>query len=100
MQYEPSGKPEGEAREKVLAGKTFVFTGRISIPREEAKRKVEQLGGRVSSSVTKKTDYVVAGEEPGSKLEKAHKLGVKVIDEEEFMKMLKGADISVGVYWY
>ena len=97
VRYEPGGKPEGEAREKVLAGKTFVFTGRISIPREEAKRKVEQLGGRVSSSVTKKTDYVVAGEEPGSKLEKAHKLGVKVIDEEEFMKMLKGADISVGV---
>ena len=96
MRYEPGGKPEGEAREKVLAGKTFVFTGRISIPREEAKRKVEQLGGRVSSSVTKKTDYVVAGEEPGSKLEKAHKLGVKVIDEEEFMKMLKGADISVS----
>jgi len=96
VRYEPGRKPEGEAREKVLAGKTFVFTGRISIPREEAKRKVEQLGGRVSSSVTKKTDYVVAGEEPGSKLEKAHKLGVKVIDEEEFMKMLKGADISVG----
>ena len=94
VRYEPGGKPEGEAR--VLAGKTFVFTGRISIPREEAKRKVEQLGGRVSSSVTKKTDYVVAGEEPGSKLEKAHKLGVKVIDEEEFMKMLKGAGISVG----
>ncbi len=96
VRYEPGGKPEGEARKKVLAGKTFVFTGRISIPREEAKRKVEQLGGRVSSSVTKKTDYVVAGEEPGSKLEKAHKLGVKVIGEEEFMKMLKGADISVS----
>ncbi len=88
VRYEKEKKPE--VGEEVLAGKTFVFTGRISIPREEAKRKVEQLGGRVSSSVTKKTDYVVAGEEPGSKLEKAHKLGVKIIDEEEFMKMVKG----------
>ncbi|MHC1635660.1 MAG: BRCT domain-containing protein, partial [Candidatus Methanospirareceae archaeon] len=62
--------------------------GRISIPREEAKKLVEKLGGRVASSVSKKTDYVVAGEEAGSKLEKAKKLGVKIINEEEFMKMV------------
>ncbi len=76
-------------KEKPLAGKIFVFTGRISIPRDEAKRKVEQLGGRVTSSVTKKTDYVVAGEEAGSKLRRAQQLGVKIIGEEEFMAMVK-----------
>ncbi len=82
VRYEPA-----EEGEKTLAGKTFVFTGRISIPREEAKMLVEQLGGRVSSSVSKKTDYVVAGEDPGSKLAKAQQLGVKIIDEDEFMAL-------------
>jgi len=79
-----------EAVRKVLEGKTFVFTGRISMPREEAKSIVERFGGRVASSVSKRTDYVVAGEEAGSKLERAEKLGVKVIDEEEFREMVKG----------
>ena len=79
-----------ETVRKVLEGKTFVFTGRISMPREEAKSIVERFGGRVASSVSKRTDYVVAGEEAGSKLERAEKLGVKVIDEEEFREMVKG----------
>jgi DNA ligase (NAD+) len=59
------------------------------MPREEAKTIVERLGGKVASSVSKKTDYVVAGEEAGSKLEKAEKLGVKTIDEAEFMEMIR-----------
>ncbi len=74
---------------KVLEGQTFVFTGRISMPREEANSLVERLGGKVALSVSKKTDYVVAGEEAGSKLEKAEKLGVKIIDEAEFMEIIR-----------
>jgi DNA ligase (NAD+) len=76
------------AAEAKLEGQTFVFTGRISMPREEAKSIVERLGGKVASSVSKKTDYVVAGEEAGSKLEKAEKLGVKIIDEAKFVVMV------------
>ncbi len=70
-------------------GKTFVLTGTLEkYKREEAKEIIENLGGKVSSSVSKKTDYVLAGEEAGSKLDKAKELGVKVIDENEFEKML------------
>jgi DNA ligase (NAD+) len=73
-----------------LKGKIFVLTGTLSsFTREEASEKIESLGGKVSSSVSKKTDYVVAGEEAGSKLEKAEKLGVKVIDESAFLQLLK-----------
>ncbi|HWM24888.1 MAG TPA: NAD-dependent DNA ligase LigA [Chthoniobacterales bacterium] len=72
-----------------LAGKTFVLTGTLpSMTRDEATEKIEGLGGHVTSSVSKKTDYVLAGEEAGSKLEKAKKLGVRVVDEAEFRKML------------
>ncbi len=71
-----------------FAGKTFVLTGTLpNLKREEAAAKIEALGGRVSGSVSKKTDYVVAGEDAGSKLDKAQKLGVKVIDEKEFLKL-------------
>jgi DNA ligase (NAD+) len=71
-----------------FAGKTFVLTGALpTLTREEASAKIEALGGKVSSSVSKKTDYVLAGEEAGSKLEKAQKFGVKIIDEAEFVKM-------------
>jgi DNA ligase (NAD+) len=72
-----------------LAGKLFVLTGTLpNLKREEAAAKIEAAGGKVSGSVSKKTDYVVAGEEAGSKLEKAQKLGVKIIDEAEFRRML------------
>jgi DNA ligase (NAD+) len=71
-----------------FAGKTFVLTGTLpTLTREAASAKIEALGGKVSSSVSKKTDYVLAGTEAGSKLEKAQKLGVKIIDEAEFLKM-------------
>jgi len=72
-----------------LAGKTFVLTGTLpSMTREEATAKIEALGGHVSGSVSKRTDYVLAGSEAGSKLDKAKNLGVKIIDEAEFRKML------------
>ena len=72
-----------------LTGKTFVLTGTMpNLKREEAAAKIEAAGGKVSGSVSKKTDFVVAGEEAGSKLDKANALGIKVIDEAEFLKML------------
>lgn len=72
-----------------FSGLTFVLTGTLSgMSRELAKEKILKLGGKVSGSVSKNTSYVLAGENPGSKLEEAEKLGVKVIKEEEFLKML------------
>ncbi|HWD92714.1 MAG TPA: NAD-dependent DNA ligase LigA [Verrucomicrobiae bacterium] len=72
-----------------FAGKIFVLTGTLpNLKREEAAAKVEAAGGKVSGSVSKKTDFVVAGEEAGSKLDKAAALGIKVIDEAEFLRML------------
>ncbi|WP_449240829.1 NAD-dependent DNA ligase LigA [Desulfoscipio gibsoniae] len=73
-----------------LKGKTLVLTGTLAVlKRDEAKELVEQAGGKVSSSVSKKTDYVVAGENPGSKYEKAVKLNVPVLDEQEFLALIK-----------
>lgn len=70
-------------------GRTFVLTGTLpTMSRDEAKQKIETLGGRVSGSVSKKTDFVVAGEDAGSKLDKARELGVRIVDAEEFARML------------
>ena len=72
------------------SGKTFVLTGTLSkYTRDEASSIIEKFGGKTSSSVSKKTDYVLAGEEAGSKLTKAESLGVTIISEEEFEEMIK-----------
>ena len=72
-----------------FAGLAFVLTGTIAgMTRDEAEQKIRELGGKISSSVGKKTDYVVVGENPGSKLDKARELGVKVLDEKVFMEMV------------
>ena len=78
-----------EAKDLRFAGKTFVLTGTLpTYTRAEAGKMIEDRGGKVSSSVSKKTSFVLAGEEAGSKLTKAQKLGVPVISEEEFLSML------------
>jgi DNA ligase (NAD+) len=77
------------ARDERFAGKQFVLTGALpGMTRDEARALIEAGGGRVTSTVSKKTDFVLAGGEPGSKLDKANQLGVRVIDEAEFKKML------------
>jgi len=71
-----------------LAGKTFVLTGTLTLPRDQVKKKIEDAGGRVSGSVSKKTDYIVAGTDAGSKLDKARELGVSVIGEKDLDDLL------------
>jgi len=72
-----------------FTGFTFVLTGTLSImSRELAKEKIINLGGKVSSSVSKNTSYILVGDEPGSKFTEGQKLGIKIIDEAEFLKMI------------
>lgn len=80
---------EEEKKPSPLKGLTFVITGTLPKPREEVKEMIEKAGGKVSSSVSKNTDYLLVGEEPGSKLAKAQALGVKTLSYEEFLKMLE-----------
>jgi len=80
---------EGSHAPQIFAGKIFVLTGTLpTISREQAKSLIKERGGKVSSSVSKKTDYVLAGADPGTKLDEAEKLGVKTIGEEELLKMV------------
>ena len=76
-----------EILDRRFAGKTFVFTGTMEHPRKEIQALAERLGGKTSDSVSKKTAYVVAGEDPGSKLQKARELGIPVLTEAEFLAM-------------
>ncbi|MBI4589400.1 MAG: NAD-dependent DNA ligase LigA, partial [Candidatus Rokubacteria bacterium] len=72
-----------------LAGKTFVLTGGLrATTRDEAKDLIIKLGGRVTGSVSKKTDYVVVGEDPGSKADDAKRLGIRTLDEDEFLRLV------------
>ncbi|MCR5346778.1 MAG: NAD-dependent DNA ligase LigA [Fretibacterium sp.] len=88
-----SDKKDIRPENDVLRGKSFVFTGELSsMKRSEAETKVKTFGGSVSSSVSAKTSYLVAGDRGGSKLKKAEQLGVSVISEEEFLKMLDFSD--------
>ncbi|SAL10169.1 DNA ligase [Caballeronia sordidicola] len=87
----PEGPPAPKAPQGVLAGKTIVLTGTLpTLSREDAKEMLEAAGAKVAGSVSKKTDYVVAGAEAGSKLVKAEELGVPVLDEDGMRKLLEG----------
>lgn len=92
MRLEEAGfkiEEPSKALPEKLGGKTFVFTGNLeSVPREEARSLVESLGAKTVSSVSKKVDYIVVGADPGSKVERARDLGVQIITEEEFKKMI------------
>jgi DNA ligase (NAD+) len=82
-------RPQTEKKKEKLNGLSFVLTGSLkSISRDMAKQKIRELGGRTSESISQNINFVVAGENPGSKFQKAQKLGVRIISEEEFLKMI------------
>ena len=78
-----------EKQNEFITGKTFVITGTLSKPREEFASLIESLGGKCAGSVSKKTDYLLAGENAGSKLSKATELGVKILNETEFFNFIE-----------
>jgi DNA ligase (NAD+) len=83
-------KEKVEEKKDILTGLTFVVTGTLkNYSRDEIHNYIKKLGGKVSNSVSKNTDYLICGESPGSKLEKARAIGVKVISEEEFEELVK-----------
>jgi DNA ligase (NAD+) len=86
LDFKPEAKKSGP---RPLAGKTFVLTGTLArFEREKAKEVIEHLGGKVTSAVSGKTDYLVVGESPGSKLSQARELGITVLNEQEFLKLV------------
>jgi DNA ligase (NAD+) len=94
LRLEEEGPPPGDG---VLSGRSLVLTGTLpDLTREEATERITGAGGRVTSSVSKKTDYVVAGDSPGSKLAKAERLGVPVLDEAGLLALLAGERAPQG----
>ena len=90
----PEADPAPKPTLQPLTGKTFVITGSLdSMTREQAKERIEALGGKVSGSVSAKTSYVIVGAEPGSKLAKAEELGVLQLNEQEFLELIKNGDL-------
>ena len=87
----PDYKKAEKAGELPLNGMTFVITGSLPVPRKDLEDNIEAMGGRASSAISKNTDYLIVGEEPGSKLEKARALGVKTVSYGEFQKIVKKA---------
>jgi len=89
--FEPVPPPAPLEGRGALRGKSFVLTGTLeSMSREAAEQKILAAGGRVTSAISRKTDYLVAGADPGSKLRKAADLGVKTLDEHEFVALIEG----------
>ena len=87
----PASRPAEASKEtQTLTGLQFVLTGSMSAPREHFKERVERAGGKVVGSVSKKTDYLVAGEKAGSKLAKAQKLNISILDETGLEALIQG----------
>ena len=89
VSFQSAAEESSQPLPQTLAGKTFVLTGTLEMERDAAEKNIKRRGGKVSSSVSKKTDYVVVGASPGSKLAKAQELGITIIDETKFQELLE-----------